>query len=100
MSPLLTRSDLVEALHKLDEVEKHPAMMTLLSASRDEAEQLLAVVLELPEDVAGFFRREQAIGELRSVRSVSQFFSDWKTATEQAVRDLDNNPQHNDDNGS
>jgi len=95
MNSLLTRSDLVEALHKLEEVEKHPAIVTLLGASRDETERLLAVVLELPEDVPGFFRREQAIGELRQARSITQFFSDWKTATEEAVRDLDNNPQNN-----
>lgn len=93
MTTTLTRQELVEALHSLETVERHPAVVTLLEATASEYDKLLEIVTEIPEDYAGIIRREQAIGELRAARCVAEFISDWKRVAADAVRDLDNNPQ-------
>lgn len=95
MTEHMTRQDLVEALAAIDVLEQHAAVKTLLASAASDEAAALEVVLDIPEDIASFFRREQAIGELRAARNVRDWLSDWKRAAVQAVHEIDNNKQTN-----
>ncbi len=89
----MSRVALVEALHKLDDIEQHPAVGAYLAAAVADEAEALELILTLPTTIEDIVRREQVIGELRMARNAKNWISDWKTAAINAIRDYDNNNQ-------
>ncbi len=87
----MSRVALVEALHQLDDIERHPAVGAYLAAAAADEAEALEIILTVPTTIEDIVRREQVIGELRMARNAKNWISDWKTAATNAIRDYDNN---------